>query len=288
MYKWHQRVENGRLSIGDLNFMLSIAKESEQELNTLQPSEIKIDKKLFILLHGAWHANWCWNRVTPLLEKQGHTVISPNLPGHGDDKIPFTDITLNSYVDSIIRIIESKKVPVVLVGHSMSGVVISQVAEKVPEKISHLVYVSAFIPDFEGSLIQEASQNKQSSMGKEMVISEKENEIALKLSPLIKSYFYNTCEEQDALWALSNLQKQPLRPFMDTVKLSSDRFGKIPKLYIECLRDQAIPIEEQRRMHGKLFCKVVSLDTDHSPFLSEPFKLAEMVSDGVVSDGVKS
>jgi pimeloyl-ACP methyl ester carboxylesterase len=94
----------------------------------------------------AWHGGWCWYKVTPLLEELGYTVITPDLPGHGRDKTPLSLVSLSSYVDSVCRIIDAQRDPVVLVGHSMGGGIITQAAEYCPEKIKTLVYIAALLP----------------------------------------------------------------------------------------------------------------------------------------------
>jgi pimeloyl-ACP methyl ester carboxylesterase len=241
-------------------------------------SEDLVGLKTYILLHGAWHGAWCWNKVVPALQKLGHTVFAPDLPGHGQDNTPLSSVTLKTYLDSVLALIDSQKSSVVLIGHSMSGIVISQIAELVPDKIEKLIYLSGFVPSNNGNLVQEESQAKSPSVAQEIFIDNERQEISLKVSGLIKDYFYNTCTDQDAAWAILNLQKQPLRPFMDPVSLSDGKFGKVSKLYIECLRDQAIKIEDQRRMHSKLNCEVVSIDTDHSPFISSPSILVQALS----------
>jgi pimeloyl-ACP methyl ester carboxylesterase len=229
----------------------------------------------YVLIHGAWHANWCWEKVVPLIEKKGHRVLAPNLPGHGKASI-IKNITLKTYVDKIISLIEREEKQVILVGHSMAGVVITQVASNIPEQINTLIYISGFVPKHRGALVHEESKN--SSVSKEIFIDPENNEISLKLSDKIKHIFYNNCTEKDYRWALSNLQKQALRPFIDTINISEERFGKVSKIYIECLKDEAIKIEDQRRMHAKLTCDIVSLETDHSPFISSPVELVEALT----------
>ena len=93
---------------------------------------------IFVLIHGGNHGAWCWDRVVPLLEAKGHKVIAPDLPGHGKDKTPIQEVTLQSCVDKVCSVIEAQNEPVILVGHSISGVVISQVAEQIPTKIKTL------------------------------------------------------------------------------------------------------------------------------------------------------
>jgi len=95
-------------------------------------------KKTYILVHGAWHNNFCWSRLAPKIEKMGHKVIAPNLPGHGSNIEDFKKINLSDYVRTIKNFVVSNKERVVLVGHSMAGIVISQVAEDIPQKKSVL------------------------------------------------------------------------------------------------------------------------------------------------------
>jgi len=59
----------------------------------------------YILIHGAWHGAWCWNKVVSLLEKEGHAVVAPDLPGHGDDKTPIAKVTLRAYADCVCEVI---------------------------------------------------------------------------------------------------------------------------------------------------------------------------------------
>jgi pimeloyl-ACP methyl ester carboxylesterase len=100
----------------------------------------------YVLIHGAWHGSWCWDSVVSLLKKEGHTVKVPNLPGHGGDKTPITELSLQAYTDCVCHILDAQSEPVILVGHSMGGVVITQAAEFRPEKIKILVYLAAFLP----------------------------------------------------------------------------------------------------------------------------------------------
>ena len=88
----------------------------------------------YVLVHGAWHGAWCWFKVIPLLEKRGHKVVALDLPSHGRDKTPTSSVTLQSYADRVCQTLDECSEPVVLVGHSMGGVVITQAAEQRPKK----------------------------------------------------------------------------------------------------------------------------------------------------------
>jgi pimeloyl-ACP methyl ester carboxylesterase len=100
---------------------------------------------IYVLIHGGNHGAWCWDKVASLLRKEGHLVEAPDLPGHGKDKTPIQDVTLQSCIDEVCSVINAQSEPVILVGHSMGGLVISQVAEQVPDKIRVLVYLSALL-----------------------------------------------------------------------------------------------------------------------------------------------
>ena len=61
----------------------------------------------FVLIHGAWQGGWCWDKTVPWLEKRGHTVLAPDLPGHGRDRTPLSMVSLSSYVDSVCKIVDA-------------------------------------------------------------------------------------------------------------------------------------------------------------------------------------
>ncbi|MCK4860953.1 MAG: alpha/beta fold hydrolase, partial [Rhodobacteraceae bacterium] len=96
----------------------------------------------YILVHGSCHGAWCWRDVLPSLEN----AVAIDLPSHGEDTTPIPDVTLDLYVDAVITEINKHPEPVVLVGHSAAGVTIASVAERVPERISRLIYLCAYAP----------------------------------------------------------------------------------------------------------------------------------------------
>src|SRR5580692_1596120 len=99
------------------------------------------ERKTFLLIHGAWHGGWCWRRVAPLLEPKGHQAVAADLPGHGADQTPTAPVTPESYTARICEIAGAQSEPVILVGHSMGGIAITQAAEDCPDKIRALVYL---------------------------------------------------------------------------------------------------------------------------------------------------
>lgn len=230
----------------------------------------------FVLVHGSWHGAWCWEKVIPLLQEAGHIVIAPDLPGHGQDNTPMKEITLKSYIDCISRIVEECASPVILVGHSLGGVMISQVAEFYPDKIQALVYVAGFLPKNGESMFTCAQMQAPTRFSKLMKIDANENTFSFAIHA-IKDFAYNLCSEE----LVENLKPrfciEPLMPSNTPVTLSTDNFGRVPKVYIECLQDKAILIETQRKMHTQTPCTVYTLDCDHSPFYSDPMGLVEIM-----------
>src|SRR3954468_22770120 len=100
-----------------------------------------------VLVHGAWHGAWCWERLTPLLDDAGVPWIAVDLPGHGEDPGPMTDMYGDA--DHVRRVLDSVDGEVVLVGHSYGGIVITDVG--VHPAVRHLVYIAAFAVDADES-----------------------------------------------------------------------------------------------------------------------------------------
>jgi len=97
------------------------------------------------LIHGAWHGGWCWEKLIPKLERNGHTVVARDLPGLCSDRTPAAEITLKAYTDAVCEALANEAEPAVVVGHSMGGVVIGEAAEGIPEKVKSLMYVTAYL-----------------------------------------------------------------------------------------------------------------------------------------------
>ncbi len=233
----------------------------------------------YVLIHGAWHGAWCWERVAPALERAGHRVLALDLPGHGMDRTPARDVTLDAYADRVCGALDEAGEPVVLVGHSMGGVVITQAAERRPEKVRALVYVTAFLPRDGESLVQIASEDREALVLPNLVMSEDQTSATLR-PEAVRDAFYGACSAEDAARAQERLVPQALAPFQTPVHTTPENWGRVPRAYVECLRDRAITPPIQRKMRAALPCrKVVTLDTDHSPFYSASQELADRLLD---------
>ena len=229
----------------------------------------------FVLVHGAWHGAWCWDKVAALLREKGHKVEAPDLPGHGSDDTPLPEVTLQAYTDKICDILKAQDEQVILVGHSMGGVVISQVAEQCPEKVKKLVYLTAFLLKDGEFLLQLAGDDKDALILPNLIMSEDESYASIN-KDAIKEILYADCTEEDVERARSLICIQAAAPLATPIRVTDERFGSIPRVYIECLNDNAITPELQKMMHTRMPCeKIITMQTSHSPFLASPEELVE-------------
>lgn len=231
-----------------------------------------------ILIHGAWHTSWCWHKVARQLSSASLSVLTPDLPGHGSLRTLSSHISLDTYTRYIIDLVNQQTLPVCLVGHSMGGMIISQVANEIPNQIAQLVYVAAYIPQDRQSLFSIADESISRNLSSHIIIDKAKNEIRLDGSEDIPNLFYHLCSTDDKRDAVARLQPQPLRPFMDCVRLS-ERFVQIPKVSIICQHDRTLLSCDQLRMSRQVTDNIVYLEADHSPFLSATDQLtAEMIT----------
>src|SRR5215467_1215608 len=230
---------------------------------------------MYILVHGAWHGSWCWEKVVPLLRQAGHQVETVDLPGHGQDKTPIREITLAAYTKRVCETLDVQAEPVMLVGHSMSGIVITQVAEERPEKIQMLVYLTAFLPQNGESLLQIARMNVDSLLMPNLIANEEQGYLTFKEGAPLKEIFYGDCPDEDVARAKSLLVPQAIAPMATPVRITAQHFGRVPRVYIECLRDRTIAPPIQKMMYTATPCQtILSMRTSHSPFFSAPQELA--------------
>lgn len=229
----------------------------------------------YVLIHGAWHGGWCWDKVVPLLRKKGHKVEAPDLPGHGKDKTPIREVSLQGYADRVCKVLDAQSEPVILLGHSMGGIVISQTAEYRPEKIKTLVYLTAFLLQNGEFMLQVGGGDTEALVLPNLVMAEDQSFATVK-EEAIKQVFYGDCSDEDVSRAKKLLVPQAAAPFGTPINITEKNFGRIPRVYIECLRDRAISPSVQKKMYETLPCrKVVSMDTSHSPFFSAPEALVD-------------
>jgi pimeloyl-ACP methyl ester carboxylesterase len=235
-----------------------------------------LNKSTIVLVHGAWSDSKAWDKVAPELESKGFHVMKVSLPGHGEDNTPFTSITLKSYVDAVKEAIGDQK-NVTLVGHSMAGVVISQVAEDMPESIKKLIYLTAYLPANGQSLLDIATKDKDSHVGKYLQIDKEKASAGIAKEGTVDVFVADADKSIKDKFS-AGVKADPLIPFASPVTLSDARFGTIEKVYIYAINDHAISYATQQSMVSKVSdVKTYSLTSGHTPFLSMPEKVASII-----------
>lgn len=234
-----------------------------------------------MLIHGSWHGAWCWDQVAALLRERGHTVVIPELPGHGGDTTPAAGLTLRAYTDSIGAVLAARGEPVVLVGHSFGGAVASQTAELHPEAVRSLVSVCGFLLRDGQSVWRHgfasprgAGANASVLSPGNLLVSERDGLVDVDRS-VIEYGFYPDCSPGTRRRALDRWRPEPLGPLRTPLALTDDRFGRIPRAYVRCLEDRVVPLASQERMCRITVCdRVVDMQSGHLPLLSAPAELA--------------
>jgi pimeloyl-ACP methyl ester carboxylesterase len=231
-----------------------------------------------LLIHGAWHGAWCWSKLIAALAARGVEARAIDLPGAGDDPAPLQDVTLAGWADRIAAALDGFAVPPILLGHSMGGIAITAAAERAPGRIAALVYLCAFLPRDGDSLASLASAHEPDRVALRHRPTA-DGAALMVLADSVEQAFYGGCSATDVAAATARLRPLPLEPVAAPVTVTPERAGRVPRVYIECTEDRALPIEAQRAMASASPCRSVhSLATGHSPFLSMPERLADILA----------
>jgi len=231
----------------------------------------------FVLVHGAFSGAWIWHPLAERLRTAGHTAEAFDLPGLGDDRTPASGSTLDAYAARLCDVLTSGSERAIVVGNSMGGIVATQGAAKCPERVAALVYAAAFIPKDGQSLLAltQLPEGAGDQVQANITISG-EPPVAVMSTGASREALYGSCAEDVAARAIGHQRPQAVEPFATPVSIPPGALEGIPKYYVLCKRDRAIPPALQRRMLTENACAdVVELDTDHTPQLSRTEELAQ-------------
>jgi len=241
----------------------------------------------FVLIHGSWHGGWCFDPVADLLRARGHTVVAPTLPAMGGTAEEMAAITLGEWGDFAAQHCRDLKTalggaPVVLAGHSRGGLVVSTAAERDPSAMDALVYICAMmLPS--GVSRAEFKAMEEPNPDFDAIISKVHDGVATVVDPARAGpVFAQLSPPELVAGVLPRLVAEPPGPRAATLQLTAERWGSRPRTYVECTADRTIPITSQRRMQAMSpGARVVTLDADHSPYLSRPVELADALEGAV-------
>ena len=235
-----------------------------------------------LLIHGAWQGSWSFDALVPALDAVGLVGVAIDLPGNGVDDTPAEEVTLDLYLDALESSIDELGGKVSLVGHSGGGMVATALAERSPDRIASVIYLTGMcLPNGEdfGQL--------QARVGGPVGISDDITVASDGLTSTVSRekaifYFLNDCDPKQARAAADKLRPQPEGGRLITSPTTAANFGRLPKLYLEARRDLSIVLEAQRAMQALApDMDVVSLDTGHVPHLADPGGVASAIDDFV-------
>ncbi len=229
----------------------------------------------FVLVHGAWHGGWSWDGLAGELRAAGHQVRAIDLPGMGSDPTPLPAVTLAGWIQRVVTELQSLPEPAQLVGHSMGGMVITGAAAAVPARVACATYVCAFLPQDGESLLSLAMRPEGAATA--LVQEPTADGVSTTVAPAsARAAFYGLCAPADAEAAIARLTPQPLQPILAPIALGSH--APVARRYLECTEDRAIPLALQRFMAARSpGIRIDTLPSDHSPFLSMPGELLNLL-----------
>jgi pimeloyl-ACP methyl ester carboxylesterase len=229
----------------------------------------------FALVHGAWHGAWCFDRVLPLLDAAGVPAVAVDLPGHGADPGPVTD--LHGDADRVRSVLDTIDGDVVLLGHSYGGAVITEAG--VHPAVRHVVYLCALALDQgeAGSRVAVEETKGISYEGRPNIsdsIKDRGDGTADLGDEGVARCLYNGLDDETVAWAIEHLTPQPLANLQQEPRAVAWR--EKPSTYVVCTQDMAIHPEFQRVM-AKRCSATLEWDTSHSPFASHPHLVADLL-----------
>ena len=212
----------------------------------------------FALIHGGAHGAWCWMRVVRELDALGHSGVAMDLPTEDEGA------GTAEYAAVVLEAVAHVRDPIVVVGHSLGGLVVPLVAQARPTR--RMVFLSAGLP------VPGKSHNQQKLEEPDMVPPYVGENTGLN-----KERFYNTSTREDAEWAYRQLRPQARRPFEEITPLKA--WPSIPMSYIVCTEDRAVnPAWGRRAARERFGLEAYELvGSDHSPWLNRPVELARML-----------
>jgi pimeloyl-ACP methyl ester carboxylesterase len=236
----------------------------------------------FVLTHAAWHGAWCWKKVAPLLRAAGHEVFTPTLSGLGERAhLAHPLVGLETHIQDVANLLVYEDLrEAILVGHSNGGTLITGVADREPERLAHLVYLDAFVPENGQATIDLITYPRQAWEAR--VRDEGDGWLIPSLAPTPWEVFvrdvWRVTDEADRQWLVDRLRPTPFRTFTDPVRRTNPAAEQLPRTYIRCLQ-HASPVfdryAEAARHTAGWRCR--ELASAHEPFVTMPRELADLL-----------
>ena len=232
----------------------------------------------FVFVHGMSHGAWCWELVQARLDAAGHRTLAVDLPGHGRRAHEWRRASVGAYARAVADAMAQAGVHrAVVVGHSMGGVVIPKVAELVPARVAHLVFLAAVVLPHGASLLETQVPLPGRGLLRGLAASGRG---AVQYPAVIEhARWMSDLPPGDprVVAALTRLTPQPFQPWVDRVDMRRFYAMAVPRTYVRCLRDAAIPPAKAAEYAARLGVTPIDLDTAHGPMLSAPDALVTIL-----------
>ncbi len=222
------------------------------------------EAQTFVLVHGAWHGAWCWQRVVPLLESHGHRVEAPTLAGVGERVGELSaQITLDTHIEEIVALLTERGLwNTVLVGHSYAGAVITGVADRIPQRLRRLVFLDAVVLENGQSLGFPAGRDPR-------------RPAAIPPPPATA---FGIANPADLAWVQQNLTAHPAGTFEPPLILQNPVGNGIKCIYVACNRPAMMEHALFRQMaKANLGWQILELATGHDAMVTAPGPLVDLL-----------
>jgi pimeloyl-ACP methyl ester carboxylesterase len=232
-------------------------------------------RQTFVLVHGAWHGGWCWSGVADRLRGLGHRVFCPTQTGLGERKhLLSKDITLDTFVSDIVNVIEAEELTnIVLVGHSFGGNAISGVADRMPERIRHLVYLDAMI--VEGGKAPFDKLPADVVAARRRAAEESSGGLSLPNPP---ASVFGVLGAGDAAWVNRRLTPHPLSTYTSKLNIKGAVGNNLPRTYIHCTRPSYPALQASRDwVKAQAGWRWAEIATGHDAMVTAPDELARLL-----------
>jgi pimeloyl-ACP methyl ester carboxylesterase len=233
----------------------------------------------FVLVHPAWFGGWCWGRTIPLLRATGRDAFAPTLTGLGERAhLARPDVGLATHVDDVVSFLNCEDLSeVALVGSSSSGAVITGVAHRVPERISRIVYLDAFVPQDGQAVFDLIAPERRAAM-QGLVEAEGDGWRLPRFAPPPWRTFvpdaWRVTDEDDLRWVLARLVPTPFRHFTEPVRASNPRAAQLPRAFVRCTGWPHALFDRHAQTARQLGWQCLELATPHLPYITHPRELA--------------
>lgn len=236
--------------------------------------------KTYVLAHGSWHGGWCWRPVAERLRAQGHRVFAPSFTGMGDRAhLLARNITIDTFVEDLVQVIETEELEnVILVGHSFGGIPISGVADRIPQRIAHLVYFD--------SIVLQSGQNafsvypKADADGRIAAASKATDGLAVPIpDPLPGAWGLKDGTPEQA-WVKRRLTPHPLASYTTPLTLRHAVGNGRPRTYIHCTEPELAVLEASRQwVKSQSGWNWIDLAAPHEAHITHPDAFARLLLD---------